>query len=34
VGLWGEWHMSGTGVKLPSLKTRLAIIDVYCKAFP
>ncbi len=34
VGLWGEWHMSGTGVKLPSLNTRLAIIDVYCKAFP
>jgi len=34
VGLWGEWHMSGTGVRLPSLETRLAIIDVYCKAFP
>ena len=34
VGLWGEWHMSGTGVELPSLKTRLAIIDTYCKAFP
>jgi len=34
VGLWGEWHMSGTGVSLPSMKTRLAIIDVYCKAFP
>ena len=34
VGLWGEWHMSGTGVQLPSLKTRLAIIDAYCKAFP
>lgn len=34
VGLWGEWHMSGTGVEMPSLKTRLAIIDAYCKAFP
>ena len=34
VGLWGEWHMSGTGVDLPSLKTRLAIIDEYCQAFP
>jgi len=34
VGLWGEWHMSGTGVDLPSPETRLAIIDVYCKAFP
>jgi len=34
VGLWGEWHMSGTGVDVPSLKTRRAIIDVYCKAFP
>jgi hypothetical protein len=26
--------MSGTGVDLPSLETRLAIIDVYCTAFP
>jgi len=34
VGLWGEWHMSGTGVDLPSVDTRLAIIDVYCRAFP
>lgn len=34
VGLWGEWHMSGTGVEMPSLETRLAIIDLYCKAFP
>ncbi|MCC6445429.1 MAG: DUF4832 domain-containing protein [Armatimonadetes bacterium] len=34
VGLWGEWHMSGTGVEVPSLKTRLAIIDTYLKAFP
>ncbi|HEX30183.1 TPA: DUF4832 domain-containing protein, partial [Candidatus Poribacteria bacterium] len=34
IGLWGEWHMSNTGVEMPSLKTRLAIIDAYCKAFP
>ncbi len=33
VGLWGEWHMSGTGVELPSVETRLAIIDAYCEAF-
>jgi hypothetical protein len=34
VGLWGEWHMSNTGVKVPSLKTRLALIDAWCRAFP
>ncbi|MEM1570008.1 MAG: DUF4832 domain-containing protein [Candidatus Bathyarchaeia archaeon] len=34
VGLWGEWHMSGTGLSLPSLKTRFAVIDTYCEAFP
>ena len=34
VGLWGEWHMSGTGVDVPSLATRIAIIDAYIKAFP
>jgi len=34
VGLWGEWHMSGTGVEVPSLEMRLAIIDAYCEAFP
>jgi hypothetical protein len=34
VGLWGEWHMSGTGVEVPSLETRLAIIDEWRKAFP
>lgn len=34
VGLWGEWHMSGTGVDMPGPETRLAIIDAYCKAFP
>ena len=34
VGLWGEWHMSGTGVEMPMLETRLAIIDQWYKAFP
>jgi hypothetical protein len=34
VGLWGEWHMSGTGVKMPSKETRLALIDCYRHAFP
>lgn len=34
VGLWGEWHMSGTNVEVPPLKTRLAIIDLYRGAFP
>ena len=34
VGLWGEWHMSGTGVDVPSIKTRYAIIDAYREAFP
>ncbi len=34
VGLWGEWHMSGTGVKLPPLDVRLRIIDAWIKAFP
>lgn len=34
VGLWGEWHMSGTGVDVPPLKTRLALIDLYRAAFP
>jgi len=34
VGLWGEWHMSGTGVDMPSLETRLKIMDAYIEAFP
>ncbi len=34
VGLWGEWHMSSTDVEVPSLETRLAIIEEYCNAFP
>jgi hypothetical protein len=33
VGLWGEWHMSGTGVEMPPLSSRLAIIDAYREAF-
>jgi len=34
VGHWGEWHMSGTKVPLPTPETRREIIDVYIKAFP
>jgi len=41
VGLWGEWHMSqtkmvdnGKPVPLPTLRTRLAIIDAWRQAFP
>jgi hypothetical protein len=34
VGLWGEWHMSGTGVDMPTPENRLAIIDCYRSAFP
>jgi hypothetical protein len=34
VGLWGEWHMSGTGVEMPSAEFRKRIIDAYLKAFP
>jgi len=33
VGLWGEWHMSGTGVKMPSVETRRKIIDAYVRSF-
>lgn len=41
VGLWAEWHMSGTEaldtgkeVPLPPLELRLAIIEAWVKAFP
>ncbi len=34
VGLWGEWHMSSTGVEMPTWETRQAIIDAWCDAFP
>ncbi|MCC6443621.1 MAG: DUF4832 domain-containing protein [Armatimonadetes bacterium] len=34
VGLWGEWHMSGTLVDVPSQETCFEIIDAYCRAFP
>lgn len=33
VGLWGEWNMGQADLRLPSLETRLAIIDAYCEAF-
>jgi hypothetical protein len=41
IGLWGEWHMSGTTqvdtgkpVPVPPLEVRMAIIDAWCRAFP
>ena len=34
VGLWGEWHMSQTGVELPTEETRIKIIDEWRSAFP
>jgi len=41
VGLWGEWHMSGTTaldtgkpVPMPSVEMRQAIIDAWREAFP
>lgn len=34
VGLWGEWHMSGTGLETPSAETRREIIAAWCRAFP
>jgi len=34
VGLWGEWHMSGTGVDMPSDATCMEIIDEWMQAFP
>lgn len=34
VGLWGEWHMSGTKVPMPKPETCQRIIDAYLQAFP
>lgn len=34
VGLWGEWHMSGTEVDMPCSETCPKIIDCYREAFP
>jgi hypothetical protein len=33
VGWWGEWHMSGSNRKLPTLENRKKIIDAYLEAF-
>jgi len=33
VGLWGEWHMSGTGHENPSHVTCRRIIDTYLESF-
>jgi hypothetical protein len=36
VGLWGEWHFSGTSpeIAMPSLATRQSIVDLYHATFP
>jgi len=36
VGLWGEWHFSGTTpqIPMPSLETRKSIVDLYFETFP
>ncbi len=34
VGLWGEWHMSNTGVEMPPPATQRKIIEAWCRAFP
>jgi hypothetical protein len=34
VGLWGEWHMSGTGHDMPTPATCRRIIDTYFESFP
>lgn len=34
VGLWGEWHMSGTDVPMPTTENTVRIIDAYISAFP
>ncbi len=34
VGLWGEWHMSGTGYQIPSPETCRRVNDAWRRAFP
>jgi len=34
IGLWGEWHMSGTGVPMPTEEDARRIISAYRHAFP
>lgn len=34
VGLWGEWHMSGTGRPMPPPEVCRRIVDTYFEAFP
>jgi hypothetical protein len=33
VGWWGEWHMSGSNCKMPTLETQRKIVDAYLAAF-
>jgi len=34
VGLWAEWHMSGTKVAMPPAKVQREIVEAWRKAFP
>jgi hypothetical protein len=34
IGLWAEWHMSGTGVEMPPVEIQHKIIAAWCAAFP
>lgn len=34
VGLWGEWHMFGTGVPMPGPALQRSLIDAWASAFP
>jgi hypothetical protein len=36
VGLWGEWHFSGTipQIPMPSLATKKKLVDLYFQSFP
>lgn len=33
IGWWGEWHLSGSKCKLPTLENRTQVVDAYLAAF-
>jgi Domain of unknown function (DUF4832) len=33
IGWWGEWHLSGSKYKLPTLENRMKVVDAYLAAF-
>ena len=33
IGWWGEWHLSGSKYKLPTLEHRRQVVDAYLAAF-